>query len=98
MVTGARNLISQSPSLTGVQSPEPKLYGPFRLIDSVSRLIGILRKLDLESHRLDTIQTQIDEHKYSVMESEEEFTVFMENLVMSLVPLMDNRKGKTSTS
>ncbi|WP_455285014.1 DUF6092 family protein [[Eubacterium] cellulosolvens] len=84
MISSARNLI-----------PEPKLYGPFRLIDAVSRLIEILRKLDLESPRLETIQRQIEERKYSVMESEEEFTAFMENLVMSLVPLMDDRKGRS---
>ena len=83
MISSARNLI-----------PEPKLYGPFRLIDAVSRLIDILRKLDLVSPRLETIQRQIEEDKYSVMQTEEEFTAFMENLVMSLVPLMDDRKGK----
>jgi hypothetical protein len=83
MVSSARNLI-----------PEPKLYGPFRLIDAVSRLIDILRRMDLSSPRLETIQKKIEEDKYSVMDSEEKFTTFMENLVMSLVPLMDDRKGK----
>jgi hypothetical protein len=83
MVSSARNLI-----------PEPKLYGPFRLIDAVSRLVDILRKMDLVGPRLETIQKKIEEDKYSVMDTEEKFTTFMENLVMSLVPLMDDRKGK----
>ncbi len=82
MVTSARNLIQ-----------ETKLYGPFRLIDAVSRLIDIIEKLGLKSPRLETIQRQIEEGKYKVMETEEEFTAFLENLVMSLVPLMEDQKG-----
>jgi len=81
MVTSARNLIQ-----------ETKLYGPFRLIDAVSRLIDIIEKLGLKSPRLETIQRQIEEGKYKVMETEEEFTAFLENLVMGLVPLMENRE------
>lgn len=81
MVTSARNLI-----------PETKLYGPFRLIDAVSRLTDILQKLDLKSPRLEAIQKRIEEGKYKVMESEEQFTAFLENLVMGLVPLMEDPK------
>jgi hypothetical protein len=81
MVTSARNLVS-----------EYRLYGPFRLIDAVSRLIDIVKKLDLKSPRLEAIQMRIEEGKDKVMESEEEFTAFLENLVMSLVPLMQDRK------
>ena len=81
MVTSARNLI-----------PENKLYGPFRLVDAVSRLIDVLQKLDLKSPRLEAIQKQIEEGKYMVMESDEKFTDFLENLVMSLVPLMQDKK------
>jgi hypothetical protein len=81
MVTSARNLI-----------PENKLYGPFRLVDAVSRLIDVLKKLDLKSPRLEAIQKQIEEGKYMVMESDEKFTDFLENLVMNLVPLMQDKK------
>ncbi len=81
MVTSARNLI-----------PENKLYGPFRLVDAVSRLIDVLQKLDLKSPRLEAIQKQIEEGKYMVMESDEKFTDFLENLVMNLVPLMQDKK------
>lgn len=81
MVTSARNLI-----------PENRLYGPFRLIDAVSRLIDTIQKLDLNSPRLQAIQKQIEEGKYTVMESEEDFTVFLENLVMALVPLMEDQE------
>jgi hypothetical protein len=81
MVTSARNLVS-----------EYRLYGPFRLIDAVSRLIDVAQKLDLKSPRLETIQKRIEEGKDTVMESEEEFTAFLENLVMGLVPLMQDRE------
>jgi hypothetical protein len=80
MVTSARNLIKEN-----------RLYGPFRLIDAASRLIDVLEKLDLKSPRLETIQKQIEEGKDTVMESEEKFTAFLENLVMSSVHLMQDR-------
>jgi hypothetical protein len=81
MVTSARNLIQEN-----------RLYGPLRLVDAVSRLVSILEKLDLKSPRLAAIQEQIEEGEDTVMESEEKFTVFLENLVMNLVPLMQDRK------
>ena len=81
MVTSARNLIQEN-----------RLYGPLRLVDAVSRLVSILEKLDLKSPRLAEIQEQIEEGEDTVMESEEKFTVFLENLVMNLVPLMQDRK------
>jgi len=81
MVTSARNLIQEN-----------RLYGPLRLVDAVSRLVSILEKLDLKSPRLAAIQVQIEEGEDTVMESEEKFTAFLENLVMDLVPLMQDRK------
>jgi hypothetical protein len=81
MVTSARNLIQEN-----------RLYGPLRLVDAVSRLVSILEKLDLKSPRLATIQERIEEGEDTVMESEERFTAFLENLVMDLVPLMQDRK------
>ena len=86
MVTSARNLIIEN-----------KLYGPFRLIDAVSRLVDIVQKLDLNSPRLQAIQKQIEEGKYTVMENEEDFTVFLENLVMALVPLMEDQERQSLT-
>jgi hypothetical protein len=77
MVTSARNLIQEN-----------RLYGPLRLVDAVSRLVDILEKLNLKSPRLKAIQERIEEGENTVMESEEKFTAFLENLVMELVPLM----------
>ncbi len=81
MVTSARNLIQEN-----------KLYGPLRLVDAVSRLVDVLEKLDLKSPRLEVIQVRIKDGEDTVMESEEKFTAFLENLVMDLVPLMQDRK------
>jgi hypothetical protein len=81
MVTSARNLVHEN-----------KLYGPFRLVDAVSRLVDILKKRELKSSRLETIQTKIEEGKYTVMENDEKFIAFLENLVMSLVPLMKTKE------
>lgn len=80
MVTSARNLISEN-----------RLYGPFRLLEAASRLLDIVEKLNVKSARLEAIKKQIEDGKYSVMESEEKFTRFLEDLVMALVPLMDQR-------
>lgn len=80
MVTSARNLIQEN-----------RLYGPLRLVDAVSRLVDILEKLDLKSPRLEAIKERIEEGENTVMESEEKFTAFLENLVMELVPLMQDQ-------
>ena len=80
MVTSARNLIQEN-----------RLYGPLRLVDAASRLVDILEKLDLKSPRLEAIKERIEEGENTVMESEEKFTAFLENLVMELVPLMQDQ-------
>ena len=41
---------------------------------------------------MEAIQERIEEGEDTVMESEEKFTAFLENLVMDLVPLMQDRK------
>ena len=74
MSVSARNLLE-----------EPARYGPFRLVDSASRLIDVLKADGLESARLDRIQAKIEEGKYSAMGTEEEFESFLEGLVLSLV-------------
>ena len=74
MTVSARNLIE-----------EPARYGPFRLVDSASRLIDILKAQGLASERLDGLQAKIEGGKYSAMGPEEEYKVFLEGLVSYLV-------------
>jgi hypothetical protein len=72
MLTSARGLVN-----------EPPHYGPFRLLDGVSRLCALLEK---EGGELVPFFTQlrklIDERKFSVMTDEEEFVALMDELVL----------------
>jgi hypothetical protein len=74
MVVSARNLLEENP-----------LYGPFRLIDALSRLIEIMKSLDLSSDRLNELMAQIEAGKVIVMTGEEEFREFLESLVSYMV-------------
>ena len=78
MVTSGRNLIDETP-----------LYGPFRLVDAVSRLILILEKEGVVSDRLRTMQERIDAGKYFVMSDVDEFESFLDSLVDTLVDHAD---------
>lgn len=70
---------------------ETKTYGPLRLLDSASRLISILKESDLDSPRLRAIQEQIEKGKLTLMESEEHYSTFLQELVMLLIPLMNDQ-------
>jgi hypothetical protein len=74
MTVSARNLLD-----------EPARYGPFRLVDSVSRLVDILEANGLSSGRLAVLQENIERLKYSAMGPEEEYRAFLEGLVSLLV-------------
>lgn len=74
MTVSARNLLE-----------EPARYGPFRLVDSASRLIDILKSQGLASERLEGLQAKIEGGKYSAMGPEEEYKAFLEGLVSFLV-------------
>ena len=78
MVTSACNLLREN-----------RLYGPFRLVDAASRLIALMEEEGLESERLKRIREQILAGQYSVMEDEKAFADFLQDLVFSLVPLME---------
>lgn len=61
---------------------EPKMYGPFRLVDTASRLISILEKHGMADNFLKREREKIDEGKCSVMESEEKFREFLDELIL----------------
>jgi dTDP-4-amino-4,6-dideoxygalactose transaminase len=70
MLTSARGLID-----------EPKLYGPFRLIDGVSRLCELLINEDKENSGFyKSLKTKIDEGKYSVMSDKNSFIALMDEI------------------
>ncbi|MCK4368134.1 MAG: hypothetical protein KAV68_00460 [Dehalococcoidales bacterium] len=61
---------------------EPKLYGPFRLIDSVERIITLLDNEGLADDFLKKERVKIEENKYLVMQDEEGFIKFLDELVI----------------
>jgi len=59
---------------------ENKLYGPLRLIDSVSKLIKILENNGHHCTFFSEIKHLIEENKYKVSINEEEFLSFLDSL------------------
>jgi len=62
---------------------EPKVYGPLRLIEALSRLATIPEHAPCieRDEFLAEAKKKIDENKQVVMQSEEEFTKFLDSLV-----------------
>ncbi len=73
MATSACNLVG-----------EPPMYGPFRLVDAVSRLIDILEEEGAVDEVLLKARELIEEKKYLVMNDEQAFTGFLNELVLNL--------------
>ncbi len=70
---------------------EPQLYGPFRLIDTASRLISVLEKYGIADEFLINEKSKIEMGKYSVMESEEKFKEFLDELMIDFAEELRNR-------
>jgi len=64
---------------------EPKMYGPFRLIDTIDRLIEVMDKRNESNEFYNKLQGKIQNKKYSVMHDEEEFINFLDEVVEMLV-------------
>lgn len=79
MVTSACNLVQ-----------ETKDYGPFRLIDAVSRLVEILSKRNLASPQMEELRDKIEENKYKVLEGESKFYSFLNDLVLFTLKGIDD--------
>jgi hypothetical protein len=72
MATSARGLIE-----------EPQLYGPFRLIEGVSRICGFLEKREgVDTEFLSQLRERIDQGKFSVMFDVEAFTTMLDEAVL----------------
>ena len=68
---------------------EPKDYGPFRLVDAMSRLIGICQAASLSGEGWTELQTFIEAHKLEVMDSTSDFRAFLDEVVARVVVLLD---------
>ena len=82
LVTSARNCVE-----------EPKLYGPFRLIDGASRLIGILEEAGEADEFLVEIKEKIEDNKYSVMSDKKEFIKFLDHLTLDFADKLKSEGG-----
>jgi len=72
---------------------EPPSYGPFRLIDALSRLIDLPKyatclKDDIFLHK---IKAEIEEKKYSVMFDEREFQDMLDSVVLQITKELKRR-------
>jgi hypothetical protein len=72
---------------------EPPLYGPFRLIDALSRLIDPLKyaKCLKDDDFLHKIKAEIEERKYSVMFDTEEFQGMLDSIVLQITKELRRR-------
>ena len=70
---------------------EPREYGPFRLIDTAERLISILEKYGFADEFLQKQRLKIEEGKYSVMEGEDKFRKFLDELMVEFAKELKKR-------
>ena len=75
---------------------EPHMYGPLRLVDAVSRLTNLYSKTDLlkSDQFLIDARKKIDEKKFVVMASSEEFVKFMDDIIGQFADELKKRYGK----
>jgi nitroreductase len=75
---------------------EPRMYGPLRLVDAVSRLAKLYSKTDLLKSDDFVIRAQkkIDENKFQVMASEESFVKFIDDMIAEFTDELRKRYGK----
>lgn len=73
---------------------EPKLYGPLRLVEAISRFVALTESADFAKDEfLIQAKEKIDAHKHLVLESEEEFTKFLDDLLKEFTQELKKRNG-----
>ncbi len=68
---------------------EPKDYGPFRLVDGMSRLIELCQAEGLAREGWTELQAFIDAHKLDVMDEAANFAAFLDEVVARVVMLLE---------
>ena len=61
---------------------DPKMYGPFRLVDATSRFIELLEKQGVADDFTVSLRDYIDQEKFSVMTDEAGFIAFLDEAVV----------------
>jgi hypothetical protein len=69
---------------------EPVSYGPFRLIDGVSRLIGILEEEGIIDEELSRIKGLIEQGKFLAMTDHNQFKNLLDEVVIALADWINN--------
>lgn len=77
---------------------EPPLYGPFRLVDALSRLIDLYDRVPglKKDAFLTEIKAEIDRKKFLVMSDPEGFKKFLDELVRKFTVELKRRSGQRS--
>ena len=68
---------------------EPPLYGPFRLVDAMSRLIQGLEAAGLSGQDWAELRTYVDSKKYSMMDETADYRSFLDEVVARVVSLLE---------
>lgn len=70
---------------------EPASYGPFRLIEAVSRIMEILEVEGSADEDLNRIRALIEKGKYLVMTDIDAFTKMLDQAVVGLAAWLDSK-------
>ncbi len=68
---------------------EPREYGPFRLVDGLSRLISICETAGMAGEGWRELREFVDAHKLDVMDEEADFRAFLDEVVTRTVTLLE---------
>ena len=68
---------------------EPPLYGPFRLVDAMSRLMQILESAELSGEGWAELGAYVDENKYAVVDEAADYCAFLDEVVARVVSLLE---------
>jgi hypothetical protein len=71
---------------------EPREYGPFRLVDGISRLIALAAAAGVAGEGWTDLQGFVDEHKLEVMDPSADFSAFLDEIVARTVALLEEEE------
>lgn len=91
---GYYDLISYMASSAKELVVDPKLYGPLRLVDAISRLIALLEQGGAADDFMTSLKDYIDRNKFLVMTDEAEFLAFLDELVVKLAQFTRDSETK----
>ncbi|MGI6485906.1 MAG: DUF6092 family protein [Tepidanaerobacteraceae bacterium] len=70
---------------------EPKMYGPFRLVDSIEKFMALLKKYNLfDDEEVNRVAEKIANEKLSVMTDEEKFISMLDEVTFELIEILKN--------